>query len=108
MDFRLPELGEGVYEAEMVRWLVAAGDRVRRGKGLMEVLSEKATMEVPAPFNGVIPGLRAEPGQRLKVGDVILTYDPQGAAAAAATGAAAPPRPKEAAAAAAPAAAAPP
>src|SRR5262245_59100406 len=75
MDFRLPELGEGVYEAEVVSWLVKPGDKVKRGQGLVEVLTDKAVMEVPAPFVGVVTGLQATPGQKLKVGDVILAYD---------------------------------
>src|SRR5262245_36017297 len=75
MDFRLPELGEGVYEAEMVRWLVQVGTVVQRGQGLLEVMTDKATMEVPAPFAGTITRLAAEPGQQLKVGDIILSYD---------------------------------
>jgi pyruvate dehydrogenase E2 component (dihydrolipoamide acetyltransferase)/2-oxoisovalerate dehydrogenase E2 component (dihydrolipoyl transacylase) len=74
MDFRLPELGEGVYEAELVSWLVKPGDAVKRGQNLMEVLTDKATMEVPAPFAGKIMELRAEPGQSMKVGDVVLTF----------------------------------
>jgi pyruvate dehydrogenase E2 component (dihydrolipoamide acetyltransferase)/2-oxoisovalerate dehydrogenase E2 component (dihydrolipoyl transacylase) len=78
MDFRLPELGEGVYEAELVAWLVKPGDAVRRGQNLLEVLTDKATMEVPAPFAGTITALRAEPGQRVKVGDVVLAYDAAG------------------------------
>ena len=74
MDFRLPELCEGVYEAELVAWQVREGDTVRRGQNLMEVLTDKATMEVPSPFTGTITGLRAKPGQQIKVGDVVLTY----------------------------------
>jgi pyruvate dehydrogenase E2 component (dihydrolipoamide acetyltransferase)/2-oxoisovalerate dehydrogenase E2 component (dihydrolipoyl transacylase) len=85
MDFRLPELGEGVYEAELVAWLVKPGDVVKRGQNLMEVLTDKATMEVPAPFAGTIKELRAEPGQNIKVGDVVLGYTPSGAAEAAAS-----------------------
>jgi 2-oxoisovalerate dehydrogenase E2 component (dihydrolipoyl transacylase) len=80
MEFALPELGEGVYEAELVAWLVKAGDTVKRGQNLMEVLTDKATMEVPAPFAGTISALHAEPGQQLKVGDVVLSYTPAGAA----------------------------
>src|SRR5262249_13203894 len=78
MDFRLPELGEGVYEAELVAWLVKVGDAVKRGQNLMEGLTDKATMEVPSPFAGSITGLRAEPGQSIKVGDIALTYSPTG------------------------------
>jgi pyruvate dehydrogenase E2 component (dihydrolipoamide acetyltransferase)/2-oxoisovalerate dehydrogenase E2 component (dihydrolipoyl transacylase) len=74
MDFRLPELGEGIYEAELIRWLVKPGDGVRRGQGLMEVMTDKATMEVPSPFAGVIDSIAAQEGQQLKVGEAILTY----------------------------------
>lgn len=81
MEFRLPELGEGVYEAEMVSWHVKPGERVKRGQTLMEVMTDKATMEVPAPFAGTIGELRTEPGQQLKIGDVVLTYTPAGASA---------------------------
>jgi pyruvate dehydrogenase E2 component (dihydrolipoamide acetyltransferase)/2-oxoisovalerate dehydrogenase E2 component (dihydrolipoyl transacylase) len=74
MDFKLPELGEGVYEAELVSWLVQPGQTVKRGQPLMEVLTDKATMEVPSPFAGNISGLHAETGQVLKVGQLVLTY----------------------------------
>jgi 2-oxoisovalerate dehydrogenase E2 component (dihydrolipoyl transacylase) len=74
MEFRLPELGEGVYEAELVSWLVKPGDAVKRGQNLVEVLTDKATMEVPSPFAGTITELLAEPGQRIKIGDVVLAY----------------------------------
>jgi pyruvate dehydrogenase E2 component (dihydrolipoamide acetyltransferase)/2-oxoisovalerate dehydrogenase E2 component (dihydrolipoyl transacylase) len=74
MDFQLPQLGEGVYEAEMVRWLVRAGDTVHHGQGLMEVMTDKATMEVPAPFAGTVTDLRVQPGQTVHVGDHVLTY----------------------------------
>src|SRR5919197_916219 len=79
MDFHLPQLGEGVYEAEMVRWLVNAGDRVHHGQGLMEVMTDKATMEVPAPFAGTVTELRVQPGSTVQVGDLILSYTPAGA-----------------------------
>jgi pyruvate dehydrogenase E2 component (dihydrolipoamide acetyltransferase)/2-oxoisovalerate dehydrogenase E2 component (dihydrolipoyl transacylase) len=79
MDFHLPQLGEGVYEAEMIRWLVTAGDAVGHGQGLMEVMTDKATMEVPAPFAGTVTELRVQPGSTIKVGDLILSYTPAGA-----------------------------
>src|SRR5579871_4567601 len=78
MDFHLPELGEGVYEAEFVAWHVQPGESVQRGQILMEVLTDKATMEVPSPFAGTISELRPEPGQQVKVGQVVLTYTPAG------------------------------
>jgi pyruvate dehydrogenase E2 component (dihydrolipoamide acetyltransferase)/2-oxoisovalerate dehydrogenase E2 component (dihydrolipoyl transacylase) len=80
MDYALPELGEGVYEAELVRWLVKPGDTVKRGQSLLEVMTDKATMEVPAPFAGTIQSINGEIGQRLKVGDVVLVYAAAGVA----------------------------
>jgi pyruvate dehydrogenase E2 component (dihydrolipoamide acetyltransferase)/2-oxoisovalerate dehydrogenase E2 component (dihydrolipoyl transacylase) len=78
MDFNVPELGEGVYEAEFVAWHVKPGDKVKRGQVLMEVMTDKATMEVPSPFAGTIGSLKAEPGQVIKVGRPILTYQAEG------------------------------
>ncbi len=78
MDFVLPELGEGVYEAELVAWNVKPGDDVRRGQILAEVITDKATMELPAPFAGKIESFAAQPGDEIKVGQVILAYQPAG------------------------------
>jgi pyruvate dehydrogenase E2 component (dihydrolipoamide acetyltransferase)/2-oxoisovalerate dehydrogenase E2 component (dihydrolipoyl transacylase) len=80
MDFALPEIGEGVYEAELVRWLATPGTAVKMGQPLLEVMTDKATMEVPSPFSGTIDALVAEPGQTVKVGAVLLRYSPSGAA----------------------------
>jgi pyruvate dehydrogenase E2 component (dihydrolipoamide acetyltransferase)/2-oxoisovalerate dehydrogenase E2 component (dihydrolipoyl transacylase) len=74
MDFHLPELGEGVYEAEFVRWHVKPGDTVKSGQNLLEVMTDKATMEVPSPFAGTISTLLAKPGQKVKIGELMLTY----------------------------------
>ncbi len=74
MDFALPEIGEGVYEAEVVSWLVRPGDTVKRGQNLLEVMTDKATMDIPSPFAGTITDLRVQPGQTVKVGDVLLSY----------------------------------
>jgi len=87
MEFALPHIGEGVNEAELVRWLVQPGDTVKRGQELAEVLTDKATMEVPAPFAGTITELKAEPGQKVKIGQVLLDYTPSGQPAAASTAA---------------------
>src|ERR1041385_1079891 len=73
MDFQLPELGEGVYEAELTAWLVKPGDTVKRGQTLLEVMTDKATMEVPSPFVGTVTELKAEPGSKIKVGEIILS-----------------------------------
>jgi pyruvate dehydrogenase E2 component (dihydrolipoamide acetyltransferase)/2-oxoisovalerate dehydrogenase E2 component (dihydrolipoyl transacylase) len=76
MDFALPEIGEGVYEAELTAWLVKVGDVVKRGQNLMEIMTDKAAMEVPAPFGAAITALHAEPGQKIKVGEVVLSCTP--------------------------------
>jgi 2-oxoisovalerate dehydrogenase E2 component (dihydrolipoyl transacylase) len=75
MDFPLPPVGEGLLEVELLKWLVAPGDVVKRGQSLAEVMSDKATMEVPSPFEGTITGTLAEPGKKVQVGQVILQYD---------------------------------
>src|SRR5688572_7364186 len=78
MDFPLPPVGEGLFEVELVRWLVRPGDAVSRGQGLAEVMSDKASMEVPAPFAGTVTALSATPGTKVKVGQTILSYNPVG------------------------------
>ena len=64
MDFKLPELGEGVYEAELVAWHVKPGDMVKRGQNLMEVMTDKATMEVPSPFAGTVTRAEGRAGAK--------------------------------------------
>ncbi len=80
-DFPLPPMGEGLYEVELVRWMVRPGDAVARGQSLMEVLSDKATMEVPSPFAGTISDTVAKAGSKIKVGEVVLKYDASGTGA---------------------------
>ena len=78
MDFSLPPVGEGLIEVELVRWLVRPGDAITRGQPLMEVMSDKATMEVPAPFAGVIQSIAGEAGTKVQVGQHILAYAGEG------------------------------
>ena len=75
MDFALPPVGEGLLEVELVRWLVSPGDAVRRGQSLMEVMSDKATMEVPAAFTGTVTATLAEPGSKIDVGQVVMRFE---------------------------------
>jgi pyruvate dehydrogenase E2 component (dihydrolipoamide acetyltransferase)/2-oxoisovalerate dehydrogenase E2 component (dihydrolipoyl transacylase) len=89
MDFSLPPVGEGLLEVELVRWQVRPGDAVVPGQVLAEVMSDKANMEVPAPFSGTITELFATPGTKVRVGQRILSYQP------VATGAEKPPAPDE-------------
>ena len=78
MDFELPPVGEGLIEVELVHWLVKPGDRVARGQPLMEVLSDKATMEVPSAFEGEVTQTLAEAGTKIKVGEVVMRYTTAG------------------------------
>src|SRR5215470_18405517 len=80
MDFPLPPVGEGLLEVELVRWLVRPGDAIVPGQGLAEVMSDKASMEVPSPFAGTITELFATPGTKVKVGERFLSYNGVGAA----------------------------
>lgn len=83
MDFALPPVGEGLLEVELVRWLVSPGDTVKRGQSLMEVMSDKATMEVPSAFVGTVTATLAEPGTKIKVGQVVMRYETAESAALA-------------------------
>ncbi|MEK7791015.1 MAG: biotin/lipoyl-containing protein, partial [Deltaproteobacteria bacterium] len=54
MDFKLPDIGEGVHEGEIVKWLVKEGDHVSEDQPLVEVMTDKATVEIPSPVKGKI------------------------------------------------------
>lgn len=74
MEFKLPDIGEGVHEGEVVKWLVKAGDSIQVDQPLVEIMTDKATVELPAPFVGMIETINAKEGEVVKVGQVILTY----------------------------------
>jgi pyruvate dehydrogenase E2 component (dihydrolipoamide acetyltransferase) len=80
IDFKLPDIGEGIAEGEIVKWLVKAGDTVKEHQAVVEVMTDKATVEVPSPAAGVIGELRATEGQTVPVGSVIFTLQLAGAA----------------------------
>ena len=72
-DVKLPELGEGVTEGELVKWLVQPGDSVKADQTVAEIMTDKATVEVPSPVAGVVKELKFKPGQVIKVENIILT-----------------------------------
>jgi pyruvate dehydrogenase E2 component (dihydrolipoamide acetyltransferase) len=74
-DFLLPDLGEGLTEAEVVRWLVAVGDLVTVDQPVVEVETAKATVEVPVPFAGVVTELHGKVGQVIDVGKPLISVD---------------------------------
>ncbi|MBC7467675.1 MAG: dihydrolipoyllysine-residue acetyltransferase [Bdellovibrio sp.] len=82
-DVKLPELGEGVTEGELVKWLVKPGDTVKADQTVAEIMTDKATVEVPSPVAGVVKELKFKPGQVIKVENVILTLDGTSASAVA-------------------------
>src|SRR5213075_656336 len=82
-DVKLPDIGEGVAEGEIVRWLVKAGDSVTEHQPLVEVMTDKASVEIPSPRTGKIAALLAEEGAIVPVGTVIISIEVAGEAAAA-------------------------
>ncbi len=75
MDFKLPDIGEGVAEGEIVQWLVKAGDSVTEFQPIVEVMTDKATVEIPSPADGKVLSLHASPGETIPVGNVIFVLD---------------------------------
>ncbi len=90
MRFKLPELGEGVHEGELVAWKVKVGDRVKHDQILCEIMTDKATVEFPAPFDGKITEILGKEGQMIKVGQDILGYESEAGSAKSETGGALP------------------
>jgi len=74
-EFALPDLGEGIAEAQIIRLLVKEGDRVEADQYLMEVETDKAAVEIPSPFAGIARKIYVEEGQTVNVGQVIVTFD---------------------------------
>jgi pyruvate dehydrogenase E2 component (dihydrolipoamide acetyltransferase) len=72
-DFLLPDLGEGLTEAEILRWLVEPGDLITLNQPVVEVETEKAAVEIPSPFEGEVVSLHGEPGERIPVGRPLIT-----------------------------------
>lgn len=78
-DFILPDLGEGLTEAEIVAWLVEPGDEVSIDQPVVELESAKSVVQLPTPFAGVVESLGGEVGQVLHAGSVLMTLTPVGA-----------------------------
>jgi pyruvate dehydrogenase E2 component (dihydrolipoamide acetyltransferase) len=72
-DFLLPDLGEGLTEAEIDRWLVKEGDTISEDEPLVEVITDKATAEIPSPFSGVVSRIHVKEGDIVPVGSVLVT-----------------------------------
>ncbi|MBV0902051.1 dihydrolipoamide acetyltransferase family protein [Haloarcula salina] len=81
-EFKLPDLGEGVAEGEVLAWHVAPGDTVTEDQVLAEVETDKAAVDVPSPVDGVVRDLHAEVGDVVQTGEVLITIDEDGDAEA--------------------------
>lgn len=73
--FKLPDLGEGLAEAEIVEWLVKKGDHVHADQHLVSVETAKAVVEIPSPFSGVIKKLYGKPGETVAVGKPLIEFE---------------------------------
>jgi pyruvate dehydrogenase E2 component (dihydrolipoamide acetyltransferase) len=81
IEFRLPDVGEGIATAEIVEWRVVAGDRVEEGQDLVEIQTDKAIVVIPCPTTGVVMSLGAPSGETLDVGAVLAVFESAGGAA---------------------------
>lgn len=77
-EFRLPDLGEGLTEAEVVQWLVSPGEKVALNQTLAEVETAKAVVELPSPYEGTVSSLHAEAGETVAVGAPLIAFDVAG------------------------------
>jgi len=74
-QFRLPDVGEGLTDGEILQWLVSVGETVTVNQSLVEVETAKAAVELPSPYAGVVTELLAAPGETVQVGTPIITID---------------------------------
>ncbi|WP_409292024.1 dihydrolipoamide acetyltransferase family protein [Peribacillus sp. SCS-37] len=77
-QFKLPDIGEGIREGEIVKWFVKPGDKVQEDDVLCEVQNDKAVVEIPSPVEGTVEEIKVEEGTVAVVGDVLITFDAPG------------------------------
>ncbi|OOE12086.1 dihydrolipoamide acetyltransferase family protein [Fictibacillus arsenicus] len=77
-EFKLPDIGEGIHEGEIVKWFVKAGDAIKEDDILLEVQNDKAVVEIPSPVDGKVLELKVDEGTVSVVGDVLLTIEAEG------------------------------
>ncbi len=87
LEFKLPDVGEGIHEAEVLRWLVKPGDQVKLDQPMVEIQADKGVVEIPSPVAGVVKEIRVQPNKMARVGDVLILLDPQGGSPKASQGA---------------------
>jgi 2-oxoisovalerate dehydrogenase E2 component (dihydrolipoyl transacylase) len=89
-EFKLPDVGEGLTEADIVAWHVKPGDTIEDGQVIVEIETAKAVVELPSPYSGTVTGLLVSEGETVDVGTPIITVDVAGADGAASPAAAEP------------------
>ena len=77
-EFKLPDLGEGIHEGEVLAVRVAVGQAVKEGDIILEVETDKAAVEIPSPYTGTVLEIRAKAGDTVKVGQVLMTFSAPG------------------------------
>ena len=77
-EFKLPDIGEGVVEGEIVEWMVAVGDVVKEDDPILSVMTDKATVEIPAPCDGTVTSMVGDAGDIIPVGGVCFVFDVEG------------------------------
>ena len=77
-EFKLPDIGEGIHEGEIVKWFVKAGDEIDEDDVLAEVQNDKAVVEIPSPVKGKVLEVKVDEGTVATVGQVIVTFDAPG------------------------------
>ena len=92
-EFKLPDIGEGVVEGEVVEWMVAVGDTVKEDDPILSVMTDKATVEIPAPCDGTVKSIVGEAGDILPVGGVCIVFEVDGEGNASESEATAPAEP---------------
>src|SRR3954463_11371556 len=80
-DVKLPELGENIEGGDVLRVMVKAGDPIKKDQAVLELETDKATIEVPSSADGTVKEIKVKPGEKVKVGQVILTVDDSSAVA---------------------------
>ncbi len=77
LEFRLPDVGEGIHEAEILRWMVQPGDQVKIDQPMVEIQTDKSVAEIGSPISGTVAEIRARPGTIAHVGDILIVLEPQ-------------------------------
>lgn len=74
-EFKLPDIGEGVTEGEIVKWLVKSGDSIHKDQDMVEVMTDKVTVKIPSPVDGKVLEIKFDEGKVVKVGEAMIVVD---------------------------------